>query len=283
MHLCFISGLTLYMTTDGRLTKQCNDNVITLFRGRFKMNDLEFRRVLYENPYIDHKDIKIAIKEDPRRLIFVKKLLKYEEKITLAMQVPVPEHLFDKILLRQSIENHHRDKKHTIKISIAASVALVTLFSYFLINPYFIYNSESYENESYNNASDYAIAHVNHPESYMQNVNKAQVSPNELNHELISYGGELTNSAVRPYYVKECSFGNIIALHLVYNGNYGDVTMFIVSDQPDLKFNKRFFNKKIKGVSWPINQQYRVILLGSEKEHLDKWRNNIEGSIAWSA
>ena len=88
------------------------------------MDDLQFRRGIYADPKSRDKATQAAIDADPAKQQFVKDIEALDDKLARAMNVPVPDDLYNKLILRQTLASHQQQKKKTrIQLAMAASVA----------------------------------------------------------------------------------------------------------------------------------------------------------------
>ena len=89
------------------------------------MDDLQFRRSLYADPNNRDNDIVEALSEDPAKQKFAHEVSELEDKIFNALNVPVPDDLANKLLLKQTFASHKQQKrKSRIQLALAASVAI---------------------------------------------------------------------------------------------------------------------------------------------------------------
>ena len=74
--------------------------------GGVKMDELEFRRTLYADPYCKDDEVLAAIAGDPKKQVFCKELKQLDKNMQQASQVKVPDDLMHKlILLRDKAKN----------------------------------------------------------------------------------------------------------------------------------------------------------------------------------
>ena len=90
------------------------------------MDDLQFRRSILADPKNRDDAINAALKSDPAKQKFVQETESLDSKIAQAMNIPVPEDLVNKLILRQTLASHQQQKGKTrVRLAMAASVALV--------------------------------------------------------------------------------------------------------------------------------------------------------------
>ena len=90
------------------------------------MDDLEFRRAIYADPKNQDADTILAQQQDPSKKQFAQEICQLDNKIKQALQIPVPDDLANKLILRQTLANHQVQKrKSRVHLALAASVAIV--------------------------------------------------------------------------------------------------------------------------------------------------------------
>lgn len=236
------------------------------------MDDLQFRRSLYEDPHVCDDAIIAAKSTDPAKQKFAQEIKLLDKKIAQAMKVPVPEELYAKLILRQTLVSHNQQKKkNRIHLALAASVA-------FAIGLTFNFMQFS---KAYSNIGDYAIAHVNHEAKYFANNDEANISLASLNDKMTTFNGHFDNSLGKLIFADYCQFDGIKSLHLVFQGDTNPVTVFVIPQNNELKFNANFSSNELHG----ITQQFKnanIIVVGDEAEPLQKWQKSINKNIRWS-
>ena len=139
------------------------------------MDDLQFRRAIYADPNNQDAEVTLAQQKDASKKQFAQEMNQLDEKIKQALQVPVPDHLCDKLILRQTLANHQVQKRKTrVYLALAASVAIVAAL---LVN--FMQFSSAY-----NNLGDYALAHVYHEQDKFTNNDSNTVTLASLNQKM---------------------------------------------------------------------------------------------------
>ena len=90
-------------TSDGEMTK--------IDTPTNTMDDLQYRRSIYADPASLDDDILAAQNADPSKKRLAEELILFDEKIKEAMNIPVPDDLCNKLLLRQSFASHQQEKR----------------------------------------------------------------------------------------------------------------------------------------------------------------------------
>lgn len=236
------------------------------------MDDLQFRRSIYADPNTTDETVSKAKMADPAKKQFAEELKKLDLKIHNAMHIDVPDDLYNKLILRQTLASHQQQKRRNrIQLAMAASVAFAIGLS---VN--FVQSSNAY-----NSLGDYALAHVNHEAHLFNNNSNAQVTLASLNQEMATFHGSFTQSLGKLISSGECEFGGIKVLHLVYQGKTQPVTVFVVPPNNGLDFNADFTNGKLHGEA----QQFKnanIVVVGDKNEPLEQWQQKINKNISWS-
>ncbi len=236
------------------------------------MDDLQFRRSIYADPKSQDEALLAAQQEDPARAQFAQDIAMLDDKIKLALNVPVPDDLCHKLILRQTLASHQVQKrKKRIHLALAASVAITAGL---LIN--FMQFSSAY-----NNLGDYALAHVYHEQEYFSNSDESRVTLTSLNEKMAAFDGSFSESVGNLLFADYCRFDGMKSLHLVFQGETSPVTVFVVPKNDQLTFNKKFDDKKLFGESIDFKSA-NVIVVGDKNESLNKWQQNINDNLSWS-
>lgn len=236
------------------------------------MDDLHIRRSILADPHTRDDAINDAINNDETTKKFVQDIEELDEKIAQAINIPVPDDLASKLILRQTLESHQQEKRKTrIQFAMAASVTFILGFS---IN--FMMFSNSYKN-----LGDYAIAHVDYESSKFSNTDQANISLASLNEKMASFNGHFDSTFGTLISANFCHFDGNKSLHLVFQGKTSPVNVFILPIDEDIKFNENFSNKRLVGHSVHFKNS-NVIVVGDKEEPLNQWQERINNNITWS-
>jgi len=236
------------------------------------MDDLHIRRSILADPKARDEAMNEAIKSDPVKQKFVQDVEALDDKIAQAMNVPVPDDLYNKLILRQTLASHQQQKSKTrVRLAMAASVAFVLGLT---VN-FMMFSS------TYKNLGDYAIAHVDHEASHFSNADEANVTLASLNDKMASFKGSFNSTFGTLIFADYCRFDGSKSLHLVFQGESSPVNVFIVPNDEDIEFNAKFANDRLEGRSLNFNHS-NVIVVGDKKEPLQQWQERINNNITWS-
>ena len=181
------------------------------------MDELEFRRTLYADPYCKDDKVLAAIAGDPKKQVFCKELKQLDKNMQQASQVKVPDDLMHKLILRQTMQSHRTSKvRKRIQLAVAASVAFVVGMSFTM-----------WQQSHLLDLSKQAIAHVHYEGGYALDAEE-NFSLQQVNAKLAQFGAEFSEDIGRVYYANFCDFENVRSLHMVVEGENGKVSVFIV-------------------------------------------------------
>ncbi|WP_158968243.1 DUF3379 domain-containing protein [Paraglaciecola sp. L3A3] len=235
------------------------------------MDDLEFRRTVYANPNCTDEKVLKAVAEDPKKQAFLRELKLLDKKMHQASQVEVPSDLASKLILRQTMQTHIESKKRNrIQLALAASVAFIMGVSFTM-----------WQQHNLINISEHAIAHVKFEGNYALEAHE-NISLEQVNAKLASFGGELTDDIGQIYYANFCDFDNIRSLHMVIQLGDEKLTVFVVPK------NEKYDNKSIshaKGYEGQaINlKRANLVVVGEEGTDVTKAKSVLSKKFKFSA
>lgn len=236
------------------------------------MDELQFRRSIYADPKSQDEEILAAQQNDPAKKQFAKELAQLDDKIASALNVPVPEDLSNKLILRQTLASHQMHKrKKRIHLALAASVAIIAGL---LIN--FVQFSSAYSN-----LGDHALAHVYHEQGYFSNNDKERVSLTSLNEKMADFNGSFSEQVGELLFADFCRFDGMRSLHLVFQGKTSPVTVFVVPKNDELAFSSKFNDTQLFGESLKFDNA-NVIVIGDKNEQLSTWQSTLNNTLSWS-
>lgn len=236
------------------------------------MDDLQFRRSILADPKSRDDATNEAIKNDAAKQKFAHDVSALDDKIAQAMNIPVPDGLYDNLILRQTMASHQQQKRKTrVRLAMAASVAFVMGLT---VN--FMMFSHTYKN-----LGDYAIAHVNHEAAHFSNSAKPKVTLASLNEKMAAFKGSFDSTFGTLIFADYCRFDGSKSLHLVFQGKSSPVNVFILPDDEDIAFVEDFANDELQGHSLNFNHS-NVIVVGDKNEPIGQWQDRVKQNITWS-
>ncbi|MDO6617712.1 MULTISPECIES: DUF3379 domain-containing protein [unclassified Shewanella] len=230
------------------------------------MDDLQFRRHAYDDPNSQDEDFlaQIAASESDAKLVSELKTL--DSKLTHALNIDVPNDLADKLLLRQQLNKHQEQKKHTrYLMAMAASVALVIGLSFSMLKFAPV------------DLAEHALAHVYHePKSMLVDQN---VGFEDVNFKLAGIGGlenaKFIQQPGKVFYTSYCDFQGVKSLHLVMEGKDGKVTLFIVPAENRMVTEEAFADQHYQGLGFQTAGAF-MMLVAEQDTDLQFVKSEIE-------
>ncbi|ANO33266.1 chemotaxis protein [Vibrio breoganii] len=223
------------------------------------MDDLEFRRRIMSDPKARDEDLLSAIANSDSNAKFADDVLNLDARIEQAMRVDVPESLADKILFNQSTEdNVVRPSFAKRSLAVAASVAFAAGIMIGQLNW-----SANIVPVAHASLADEAIHHVIAESPFTDKLDE-QVDSNQINTKLTPFAYQFSESfPYHVYYLNHCGFGESNALHMVFQGEKGRITLFITNISSDHAVN--FSENQMSGTVVPIGSA-SMILVGESDE-----------------
>ncbi|WP_165310688.1 DUF3379 domain-containing protein [Vibrio ziniensis] len=232
------------------------------------MDDLEFRRRAMSDPKQKSSEYAEALSKEANQK-FLDDVLKFDAQIADAMKVDVPEGLADRILFKQSSQADNTTTVNFARkaMAMAASIAFVfgllvgqVNWGKILVPP------------AQASLVDIAIKHVVDEEGFVSNLDE-QVSSRQINAKLLPFAYKFSeNFPYHVYYLNHCGFGHANALHMVFQGESGKVTLFVTGVQSDV--NGHFNKDGMSGMVESIGNK-SLILVGNSSENMRKIADNI--------
>jgi hypothetical protein len=240
-------------------------------RGSVKMDELEFRRTLYADP--NCRDVKVlaAIANDPKKLAFLHELKLLDKKMHQASQVEIPDDLVHKLILRQTMQSHKSSKvRNRIQLAMAASVAFVVGVSFTM-----------WQQTNLLDLSEQAIAHVHYEGSYALDAQQ-NVTLQQVNAKLATFGGQFSEDIGRIHYANFCDFNNVRSLHMVVEGEYGKVTVFVVPHDDTYQAEGSAHDTRYSSQAVDLKRA-SIIVVGEEGTNVSKMQEQLNNKIHFSA
>ncbi|OEF04950.1 DUF3379 domain-containing protein [Vibrio genomosp. F10] len=237
------------------------------------MDDLEFRRHVMSDPKQRDHDIIDAINSNEANAKFLDDVLDLDSKILKAMNVDVPEDLADKILFSQPDEEPHVIRPNFVKRSMAMAASVAFAFGLLagqlnwgnlLVSP------------AQASLAETAVKHVIDERDFISPLDE-RVGLFQINAKMQPFKMKFESDfPYHVYYLNHCGFGDSNALHMVFEGEHGKVTLFITNiSQADRKV---FDQKGMTGVVEPLANA-SLIVVGEEGENVAKIAEKLASSV----
>ncbi len=234
------------------------------------MDDLEFRRMLLSEPKLRNKEINEAIQNSEANQLFADDILSFDNKIEQAMKVDVPDDLADRILFNHSTRSEKKSfTKQMLAMAASAAFAAGLIIGQVNWTPLLIGSAHA-------SLADTAVEHVIHESPFVNNLDE-KVNSTQINAKLRPFAYQFTETfPYHVYYLNHCGFGNSNALHMVFQGEQGRITLFVtnIGTEQAIDFNK----DGMSGIVVPIEGS-SVILVGEEGEDIQRIAANLTSII----
>jgi len=257
------------------------------------MDELEFRRRVIAQPNSTEKELMAFAEQHPEQQQLIDDMQTLDEQLNAALAIDVPQDLAKRIIANTAkhdaeqqasdsssndneqgansnvVDAKKRFKKGRIQLAMAASL-IVAVGIFFL---------SSQQHNQYT-VSEHALAHVYH-EIYSLDK-KEPISLQTVNEKFALLGGHLDELPGKITYAMFCDFKGEKGLHLVFESEFGPMTVFIVpSEHQSFGIgNDDFSDERFAG---NINRgtQADTILIASLGAPIDNYNNRITDAIRW--
>lgn len=238
------------------------------------MDELEFRRRIMSDPKQRDESINAAISASEQNRLFADEILDLDKRIAKAMAVEVPEDLADRILFNQSSALEDKVVRPNFArkaMAMAASVAFVAgllvgqlNWGNLIITP------------AQASLANTAIKHVIDEQPFVAKLDE-RVESSQINAKMMPFDHQLSDTfPYHVYYLNHCGFGKSNAVHMVFQGEKGKVTMFLTGIASDKAIN--FEKDGMAGVVEPMGNN-SLILVGEEGENVAKIAESLSNII----
>lgn len=236
-----------------------------------KMDELEFRRSIYSEPSTNDEDVRKAADQDESKQKLWEDIKGLDAAIQEVMNVPVPENLAHKVILNQSLNQHQETRKRgRVQLALAASVAFAIGISFTTFK----------QNQSEFDLSEGALAHFYHAKE--MESGDANLSMQQVNFKLASFGTQLSSSIGKVYSANFCDVNNVKTLHLVMDGEQGKVSVFIVPHEDRFLIQDSFGDDNMSGKSLQMGD-HDMVIIGEKNEPLDKLKTSLSSKLNFTA
>ncbi|WP_198780417.1 DUF3379 domain-containing protein [Shewanella putrefaciens] len=233
------------------------------------MDELKFRRQAYEDPHNQDLEFLQQMQEKGEYQVLVNELKNLDAKLTSALKVDVPEDLADKLILRQQLQQHHKQRRQTgFLVAMAASIAFVigVSFSLLRLGPV--------------DLAEHALAHVYHEDMALhldQNVSFSQVNAQLTSLKNLGHA-KFIEQPGKVYFTSYCDFQGVKSLHLVLQGEQGKVTLFIVPLEKRMVLNQTFADTKYQGMGFETADAF-ILLVAEDQADLRFVKEEIQNTF----
>ncbi|MCK6262697.1 DUF3379 domain-containing protein [Vibrio sp. ZSDE26] len=237
------------------------------------MDDLEFRRHVMSDPKYRDNDIIEAINASEANSKFLDEALELDSQILNAMKVDVPDDLADKILFNQPSDDSNVIHPSFVKraMALAASVAFAVgllagqlNWGKLLVSP------------AQASLANTAMEHVMNEKAFIMPLDE-QVGSYQINVKMQPFNVKFDQDfPYHVYYLNHCGFGDTNAMHMVFKGEKGRVTLFVTNIFEQDR--NEFTQQGMTGIVEPMNKSSMVIV-GEEGEDVAKIAEKLSSMV----
>ncbi len=247
------------------------------------MDELEFRRRILAEPSTIDKELEAFAEQDTDKQAFIDDVRAFDDDLSKALNIPVPENLAKRIIdntyaaedapseqpLDTIIEAKSRFAFNRLYLAAAASF-LVAISVFFVTN----------KQHTLYSVGEHAFAHLYHEIGSLDKHEAIDLP--YVNEKFATIGGHLDELPGKVTYLMFCDFQGKTGLHLVFESDFGPMTVFIVpsDEQPFGTGSDDFNDERFAG---HINRGERAdtILIASIGAPLDSYNSMINDAIRW--
>ncbi|MGQ8366812.1 DUF3379 family protein [Glaciecola sp. 1036] len=232
------------------------------------MDDLTFRRTVYADPFTQDKEVIQAAQDDPKKQAFWEEVKEMESAIEQAMNIPVPDNLSEKLLLKQSIGQEKKEQKRKRWVyGMAASVAVTAMLSF----SYMRYGTS---------ISATALTHIDHADYEVANYGPVDLQT--VNAKLVNFNGHLENGLDNMLSANFCYLNTVKSLHIIVQGKEGLLSLFILPQDVTDPIDAQFSNEELSGVSFLL-ESTRLLVVGENEEEINSLAESAKQLLSFSA
>lgn len=233
------------------------------------MDDLEFRRRALADPHDTSEDFLERMESSDKDDAWVKELKAMDARLESALNIPAPEGLKERILLKQTMTEHRRSRSRwQVGLSMAAGV-LVLIGAIVFLQPLIAGKT----------AQDQILAHIY---SEIYHLNDQRTTPfQSVNAMMRHFGGRIEGDGLgKINFAEICDFRTKKAIHLVLEGKMGPVTIMIVPSL-DIDSERPIDDIRFKGYMVPTTKG-SLSVVGEEGEDIMPIVNDLRDRVVWN-
>lgn len=262
------------------------------------MDDLEFRRQIIAQPNNEEQELLEFAEQDPKRQELIAQMQDFDNELNQALDIPVPKGLAERILantpdynepLASEQSTEAGETEQTViepqsnviasssrfnklgKLPLAMAASLLVAIGAFLFS--------NQQNINYA-AGEHALAHIYHE---INSLNKTdEFSLQQVNEKFAVLGGQLDELPGKVTYLMFCDFKGQRGLHLVFESEYGPMTVFIVpSKEQSFGLGENDFHDERFAGHIDRGPDADTILVASLGAPIDRYTGQINEAIRW--
>lgn len=234
------------------------------------MDDLSFRKAVYADPFTKDQAVIDAAQQDANKKNFWDELKAMENELQQAMNIPVPENLAERLILRQSLTEHKStEQRRPWYLALAASVVLASVVSFNMLSGI---DSTKFEND--------VFAHMHHVDYEL--AKSGEVDMNAVNAKLASFNGSVDGNIGDIVAANYCYLDKIKSLHVIIRGEEGLTSLFVVPDSITESISESFSDASFKGAAFLL-ESAKIIIVGESDEQVENLKARAKSSLSFSA
>lgn len=244
------------------------------------MDDLEFRRQCYSNPYSDDAAFIEKCHQSKEAADLAEEMQAFDRQLEMALNVPIPEQYADKI-----ISGVHNDNVTPLTPSVTKRYHPAWALAASIVLGFFIFFQFSISHYSVDEIKEEILAHAEHEEIHVAHdagqVGAQRVSSDKINQAFGLFNAKLNHDIGDVYYVNNCVIAGKKGVHLVIAGKTGMITVLYIP-HVDIEDQDILSNTLLAGHIFPAKKGTMAIV-GDDAEQMEVVKNRLMNAISWSA
>ncbi|QJR79874.1 DUF3379 domain-containing protein [Alteromonas pelagimontana] len=234
------------------------------------MDELEFRRRVYANPFTTDTEVVEAAKNDISKEAFWNELKKLNAQLHQVADVPVPDDFAYKLIWQQTTRDFARHKQRSRwYIALAASVAFSVGIGFT-----FWYQQQPLD------IGSQALAHMRYAELEAPH-SALPVSKGQINAKLAGFGAHLVADIGDVEVANYCHLNQVQALHLIVSTTQGKMSVFVVPQHKNMDLPSQFSDNKYQGSGFEY-QNTNILVVGNKNADLEPLKSKVKKSLQFS-
>lgn len=233
------------------------------------MDDITFRRTIYADPFTQDPEVLEAAKNDPKKQAFWEEIRAMEASLEQAMNVPVPDGLAEKLILRQSMKDFQQHKKRRPwYLALAASILFASVLTMSMLN------------QEPNTLKSDVLSHMSHVGYELfkgGNVDLATV-----NNKLAAYNGRIDEGLGEIVSANYCYLDSIKSLHLIIRNQSGLSSLFVIPSEVSKSIEENFSNDDYSGAAFLL-ESAKVIVVADSAAQVEAMKAKAKTLLTFSA
>lgn len=247
------------------------------------MDELEFRRRITAQPNEVDKALLDFAQTSAEKQHFLDEMQALDKHIENALNIPVPDTLAERIILNTSLKEKSQPLKNTnrtvnlftrlkldrMHLALAASV-IVTIGVFTLTT----------QQNTLQTAGNHALAHVYSEIKTLHTT--GAINLQEVNKKLALLGAQIIELPGKVTYVNFCDFQGEKGIHLVFESDFGPMTVFIVPTKNKVfDLGKNDFNDSRFAGNIFRGKKADTVLIANLGSPVTLYNERVTGALRW--